>query len=514
MLSFSQYLILLEGKADDLRQQHPHLSGLSDRHLVKYGPALSRFADVPKDVNKVASTLNNFDKHGSKLEGKLKDFGQHPSFEHVQQHLQPHVEKTETKKTETETAKSGAPVVFDNGEGLKVRHIQTPEAAQGPHCKDTKWCVTSKGETGREHFHNYSKGGRNKMYVIHTPDGKRFAYHEGEEAIARDEKDGRVHIADIVKQHPDLQKSKVLQNSKWGAFFGDEKKIEKLKQKAKSNKEENRMFAAKHPAVAPHLIEDESYFVRQQVATHPEHAGKMVNDPTPRVRVQVAKHPEHAGKMVNDESSMVRSTVAQHPEHAGKLINDPNPKVRVEVAKHPEHAGNLIHDQSISVRTEVAQHPEHAGKMVNDESWMVRSRVAKHTEHAGKLVNDPHTIVRNEVAKHTEHAGKLVKDEDWTVRQEVASHPEHAGKLVKDKHFIVRATVAKHLEHAGKLVNDPHARVRTQVATHPEHAGKLVNDEDYYVRTIVAKHPEHAGKLLKDKNADVRQQARETLGMK
>ena len=399
MLSFSQYLILLEGKADDLRQQHPHLSGLSDRHLVKYGPALSRFADVPKDVNKVASTLNNFDKHGSKLEGKLKDFGQHPSFEHVQQHLQPHVEKTETKKTETETAKSGAPVVFDNGEGLKVRHIETPKAAQGPHCKGTRWCVSSRGEKGRGFFNEYSNGGENKMYVIHTPEGKRYAYHEGEEAIARDEEDNDVNLAHIVRKHPDLQKSKVLQNSKWGAFFGDEKKIEELKQKAKSNKEENRMLAAKHPAVAPHLIEDESPFVRQEVAKHPEHAGKMVNDPTLRVRNEVVKHPEHAGKMVNDESWMVRSIVAQHPEHAGKLVNDEDWTVRQEVAKHPEHAGKLVNDEIIGVRKEVAQHPEHAGKMVNDEHWMVRSIVAQHPEHADKLVNDSDNNVKKEARR-------------------------------------------------------------------------------------------------------------------
>jgi putative ubiquitin-RnfH superfamily antitoxin RatB of RatAB toxin-antitoxin module len=298
MLSFLEYTILLEGKADDLRQQHPHLAGLSDRHLVKYGSALAKMSGLPKDNEKITSTLNAFDKHGSKLQGKLKDFSQHPSFEHVRQQLQPHVEKAESKEAETETAKSGAPVVYDNGNGLKVRHIETPEAAKGPHCKGTKWCVSSKGKTGTNFFNRYSGKEKNQMYVIHTPDNKRYAYHEGENAVARDEKNDEVGLRHLVRQYPDLQKSEHLQNSKWGAFFGNEKKEEELKQKAKSE-------------IAGRLINDPDELVRRTVARYPEHAGKLVNDPHWKVRKEVAKHPEHAGKLVNDPDSYVRMEAAR-----------------------------------------------------------------------------------------------------------------------------------------------------------------------------------------------------------
>jgi hypothetical protein len=337
MISYSHFIILFEGKASDLRSKYPHLSHLTDKHLVKYGEALGKMPDLPSDASKLTSVLSSFDTHGSKLD--QKDFHKYDSFVSVEQSLRPHLERAEKSKKLSDES----PVVF-KGDNTTVRHIKTYEAASsGPYCKNTKWCVTGSDSRGYQHWNHYSRGGANRMYVINTPEGK-YAYHEGESGIARDAADYGIELDHLVKKYPELKKSEELKGSKYGHIFGNDKLNDRL---VRDLGEYDRMeLIQKYPKHADHFYNDQSWIVRSEVAKHPEHAGKLANDQSWIVRSEVAKHPEHAGKLINDRYDTVRLEVAKHPEHAGKLINDPEILVRYEVAKHPKHAGKLINDPS------------------------------------------------------------------------------------------------------------------------------------------------------------------------
>jgi hypothetical protein len=305
-------MILFEGKASNLREKYPHISQLSDKHLVKYGEALGKMPDLPTDTSKITSVLSRFDTHGSKLE--QKDFHRYGSFSSVEQSLRPHLEKVEKSKK----IENASPVVF-KGKTTTVRRIDTHEAASsGPHCKNTRWCVTSADAKGFQHWNHYSRGG-NKMYVIHTPEGK-YVYHEGEAGIARNAADESMPLENLVKKHPEIKQSEELRGSKYGHVFGN----------AKLN---DRLVGELHEY-------DRMDLVRQ----YPEHGGHFSNDPDPLVRSVVAEYPKHAGKLVNDRSSLVRREVAKHPEHAGKLVNDPIPLVAnqaKQTLKSKENINNL-----------------------------------------------------------------------------------------------------------------------------------------------------------------------------
>lgn len=457
MLSFQEFGLILEAAAKEVLAKHPQLEGLglSPKHLTKYGMALGKMKDLP-DAEKVKSTLSDFDTHGSKLEGKLKDFGNHPSFEHVQNALQPHVEKAAAKKATKSKADEESPVVFDNGKGLKVRHITTPEAAKGPHCQGTKWCVTSKNNS-KSFFDEYSKGGQNKMYVIHTPDGKKYAYHEGENAVIRREDDSSKPILDLVKEHPDLQKSETLRNSKWGAFFGNKQKFEELRNNAtkKDASSTDVRTAAKHPEIARELMNSPSYKARSHAAQHHD----------------IAKELMEGGEK---NSNVLASIGSYHHDLAKQLMNHPDEHVRATIA---------------------FEHPDLAGQMLNDKSTLVQKRITKHRQYAVNMIDHPDPKVRASVAYyHEDLAEKLKNDKDPNVRVSVAKHPKHAIDMMNDKNRDVRDfalnTIQVHAEEnppekIADWVNHPHPWVRETAARyHPEHAAKLTNDPNGFVASL------------------------------
>lgn len=348
MKSFKQYLqerivflTLLEGRLTDFRAANPHLSFLSDKHALKYGPGLTRMQDVPEDPQKVIGTLNNFDVHGSKLKDNLKDFNQHPSFEAVQSALQPYVEKSQTQKAQQEKATKGAPIVFDDGNGLTVRHIDTKDAS----CKygaGTKWCVSA---SKNNMFSQYKKGTswlggnqNNKMYTIHTPDGRKFAYHEGELNMARDEKNEEVDIRDLVKQYPSLSNSEELRKSKYGiSFLRNENEINNaIFEKLKSNDQDERQAAISHPYATPeHLLaamDDEASEVQEEAMKHknatPEVLEKGINKNFEVGRL-AGVHPnlstQQKNKIMRGNNWYAKSGLAENPtvspEHLHKLLD-------------------------------------------------------------------------------------------------------------------------------------------------------------------------------------------------
>ena len=98
MLSFHNFLLLNEAKVDDFRTSYPHLKNLSDKHILKYGQKLVKMKDLPDDVEKITSTLNNFDRHGPNLE--QKDFHKYGSWDDVNSAIKPKLEKSENKKAQ------------------------------------------------------------------------------------------------------------------------------------------------------------------------------------------------------------------------------------------------------------------------------------------------------------------------------------------------------------------------------------------------------------------------------
>lgn len=80
---------------------------------------------------------------------------------------------------------------------------------------------------------------------------------------------------------------------------------------------------------------DESWFVRYEVARNKHKLDDLVRDPDKRVRVKVAEEGDerHLKILADDPEWIVRQTVAHRGYELDKLINDPHPIVRKEAEK-------------------------------------------------------------------------------------------------------------------------------------------------------------------------------------
>lgn len=82
---------------------------------------------------------------------------------------------------------------------------------------------------------------------------------------------------------------------------------------------------------------------------------------------------------MNDESWFIRYEVARNKHRLDVLVKDPDKRVRVKVAEIGEE--------------------QHLKVLVDDPDWVVRQTVASRGYGLDKLINDPHRLVREEAAK-------------------------------------------------------------------------------------------------------------------
>ena len=211
MLTFKQFTYLTEAKVNDVLAKYPHLQsfGLPQNHISSYGMHLGKITSPSDDPQKVRDTVAQFDSMKNRLpSGEDRDITRYPSLNHISDKLQPYIEKSEKQKQQKSKELEGEEVLHDDTAGTVVKEIHTHEAAsRSLYCDRTEWCVSRKGQTGKDHFSSYgsragtNKKGKARLFVIHTPDSKMYAYHEGERNIVRDQKDKGIHISNLSLIH-------------------------------------------------------------------------------------------------------------------------------------------------------------------------------------------------------------------------------------------------------------------------------------------------------------------------
>lgn len=268
MLSFTQFLLLVEGVLDNLKAANPEhsdtvdqLAGIDHTPTKKYVAPLLKMhisGNLPnpsENAEHISNTIRAFDVHGPKT--GQPDFRAYKSFSDVSSALQPHIERALKKKE----VRSDAPVIHED-DNIRVRRIDSEPAA----CKygaGTKWCVSSRDatvtdkdspyhkENGRivketpTHLHlkfnnsetpisfprdnvkklnlfdHYSENGKNNMYTIEDKGtGEKFAYHEGEGGDSvRDAEDTDIGTRSLIEKYPQLENIEDLRQSKGGHNF-------------------------------------------------------------------------------------------------------------------------------------------------------------------------------------------------------------------------------------------------------------------------------------------------------
>lgn len=419
----------MEGKADDLRQEfqampsHSHLVNLDNPTLVKFGQGLKKMPDVPQDIGEVNQTLDAFNKHGSKLADNLKDFSQHPSFAHVQQALQPHIEKAALKAQKKQAGVAGEETIHDDGQGTVVKEIHTPEAASQPkYCDGTAWCVSRQGESGKGYFNSYrgnggtGKNGTARMFVIHTPDNELYAYHEGERhedqpGIIRNKHDRAVSIPDFIDKYPQVSHAKELQNTKHGEEFKPPKEInspedisEVLDNQKSSFGTIKKAFESRHFG-PEHMNKLLSHKMLDSSNAFYEYNGDDGYNPNYELAHDAinSKHfkPEHLDNIVNEH---IKSHLLKHvpvnkftPAHIDKFVESQESDWGQDPWGHKELLADLVERKAPAIQPhhidKILNLPTLPGKHVDYTLNRLRHNAIKHPyfsqEHLNSIINDP-----------------------------------------------------------------------------------------------------------------------------
>jgi HEAT repeat protein len=457
MLSFINYLLMIEAKVDDLTAKHPEhaeairaYNNADPTPTKKFLPWLVKqhiAGNVTPDDARLGSTLKHFDKVKHTLDNK-----DHSSYHYND--LANAVGDRVKAKMEQEGKKGAVETIHSEPKtGITAQHIKTKEASQDLYgggserggkegcARGTNWCVSAR--SGGNLFGQWVHYG--PMYTIHNPhdDNAPYAvhpFHNGGTITSRHNNGDEQHH-DVLAKNPQLK----------DAFNSILKHSSKIIDKTLNDEgdEHVRAAAIQHPSITPEHItkalDDNSARVRSVAITHPkatpEHITKALYDGYSNVRYAAITHPkatpEHITKALGDENSSVRYAAITHPkatpEHITKALGDEDYEVRYTAISHPKAT------------------PEHITKALDDEYYEVRSAAITHPkatpEHITKALDDEDSGVRYNAISHPkvtpEHITKALDDEDSRVRYKAISHPkvtpEHITKALDDEDSDVRS---------------------------------------------------------------------------
>jgi HEAT repeat protein len=462
MLSFINYLLMIEAKVDDLAAKHPEhadairkYSAADPTPTKKFLPWLVKqhiSGHVTPDDARLGSTLQHFDKVKHSLDTK-----DHSSYHYND--LATAVGDRVKSKMEQEGKKNAVETIHTQPNGITAQHIKTKEASQDLYgggnerggkkgcARGTSWCVSARSEGNQ--FHNYGH-----MYTIHAPndDNAPYAVHPFNRrgTTTSRHNDGDISHEEVVKKNPHLK----------GAVD------------AIMN------HSAKHIDAA---LGDTSPDVRARAIQHPkatpEHITKALNDKSEDVRTASIQHPkatpEHITKALNDEDAWVRASAIEHPkatpEHITKALSfsgEDNKWIRKQAIRHPnattKHITKALNDEDQGVREAAIQHPK---------------ATPEHITKALSLSGYDNRWIRKQAIKHPkatpEHITKALNDEDQGVREAAIEHPK---------------ATPEHITKALSLSGYDNKWVRISAIRHPkatpEHITKALNDDSQFVRNI------------------------------
>jgi hypothetical protein len=375
MITFIEYLLMLEARVDDLSTKYPEHADAIQKYNAADPTPTKKFLPwlvkqhiagkvTPEDA-RLHSTLNNFDKVKHNL-GKKDHSSYH--FNALADEVDKHVKI----RSEKEAKNNAVDVMHKESNGITAQHIKTMEASKALYgggaerggkkgCeRGTSWCVAARSDGNL--FGTYGH-----MYTIHDPNDDNAPYavhpfHEGGTITTR-HNDGDDPYGEVVENNPHLK------NAVDAIMKHSENNIGRdLSLKGPENAL-TRMRAIQHPNATP------------------EHITKALGDENESVREAAIQHPnatpEHISKALSlkgRENESVRLAAIQHPkvtpEHITKALGDDDPSVRLAAIRHPsvtskhiDKALSLEGDQYSRLREAAIQHPavtpEHITKVMS-----------------------------------------------------------------------------------------------------------------------------------------------------
>jgi hypothetical protein len=400
MVSFIDYMLMIEAKVDDLVAKHPeHAEAIRAYNAAdptptkKFLPWLTKqhiAGNVTPDDVRLVSTLQHFDKVKHQLDKK-----DHSGYHYND--LANAVGDRVKAKLEADTKKNAVETIHKEPNGITAQHIKTNEASQDLYgggserggkkgcARGTSWCVSARSKDN--HFGDYGH-----MYTIHDPndDNAPYAVHPFSDGgrITSRHNDGDKPYKEVVNKNPKIKNAvdKIMQHSS--------KHIDSL---INSNNDDEVYQGVSHPNATP------------------DHITKAFNNSDWNVRAAAARHPnatsEQITKALNDKSAGVREDAIKHPnatsEQITKALGHKHPNVRAAAISNPnataEHVRKALNDKSVSVRISAIRHPkvtpEQITKALDDKDDLVRSTAIQHpnatAEHIDKAMNDENHYVRN-----------------------------------------------------------------------------------------------------------------------
>lgn len=186
--------ILAEGQLEDMRDRHAanglhpdvfnHLyhnalpnnnKSLGDADWLAHRELAGE--GVAENHEHVKHIMTEFSKPAIKANLQKKKANQYKSFSELEAAVTPHIGSAVSAK---EKSDAGTEVVFQNDTHI-VRHHKTQESMEkaaslplgNPHREEcdgkATWCVSASGQSGKDHFANYTENGKHPFYTIeHT----------------------------------------------------------------------------------------------------------------------------------------------------------------------------------------------------------------------------------------------------------------------------------------------------------------------------------------------------------
>ncbi len=367
MITFIEYLLMLEAKVDDLSTKYPEHADAIQKYNSADPTPTKRFlpwlvkqhiaGKVTPDDSRLHSTLSNFDKVRHNLE--MKDISRY-NFKGLADEVDKHVKK----KAEIEAKKNAVDVIHTESNGITAQHIKTKEASQKLYgggesrggkkgCeRGTSWCVAARSDGNR--FGSYGH-----MYTIHDPNDDNAPYavhpfHVGGTITTR-HNDGDKPYNDVVEINPKIK------NAVDAIMKHSAKNIDSQLSLRGHIRAMARMKAIQHPLATPeHITQalgDENPDVRMSAISHknvtPEHITKALGDDDPYIRECAIDHenatPEHitqALSLKGEDNKYVREIAIEHPkvtpEHVTQALSlegDENKRVREEAMRIKKERG-------------------------------------------------------------------------------------------------------------------------------------------------------------------------------
>jgi len=356
MISFINYLLMIEAKVDDLVAKHPeHEEAIRAYHAADPSPT-KKFLPwlvkqhmagnvTPNDV-RLGSTLQHFDKVKHQLDNK-----DHSGYHYND--LANTVGDRVKSKLEADAKKNSVETIHKEPSGITAQHIKTKEASQdlyggGEHrggkkgcARGTNWCVSARSE--KNMFHSYGP-----MYTIHDSHDENapYAVHpfNNNGTITSRHNDGDEPYKEVVNNNPRISKAvnKIMQHA--SRHVGEMLSHEDHKVRAKAL--QSPIVSSEHLHKA---LSDPHFSVREAAAGHPsataEHVGKALEDKDEYVRRLAAMHPsateDHINKALGDKNELVRMAALHNPnstpKHLIKGFDDNHPgvqKLALQIGKH------------------------------------------------------------------------------------------------------------------------------------------------------------------------------------